>query len=60
VRTTPAVRVGTADHLADKRRALACYASQTTRVTGEATWQVLPRDFLRCFLGHAEVFFPLR
>lgn len=60
VRTTHAVRVTTGGHLAAKRRALACYASQTTRVTGEATWQVLPPDFLPCFLGRAEVFFPLR
>jgi LmbE family N-acetylglucosaminyl deacetylase len=58
--TTPAVRVATAGHLTDKRRALACYASQTTRLTGEATWQILPPGFLRCFLGRAEVFFPLR
>jgi LmbE family N-acetylglucosaminyl deacetylase len=57
--STRAVRVSTAGHLTDKRRALACYASQTTRFTGEATWQFLPADFLRCFLGRAEVFFPV-
>jgi LmbE family N-acetylglucosaminyl deacetylase len=57
---TPAVRVATAGHLTDKRRALDCYASQTTRFTDEATWEYLPADFLRCFLGRAEVFFPVR
>lgn len=60
VRTTPTVRVATGGHLTAKRRALACYASQTTRLTGEDAWQILPPDFLRCFLGRAEVFFPLR
>ena len=59
VRTTPAVRVTTAGHLADKRRALACYVSQTTGLTSEPGWQTLPPDFLPCFLGRAEVFFPL-
>ena len=59
MRTTPAVRVTTAGHLADKRRALACYVSQTTGLTSEPGWQTLPPDFLPCFLGRAEVFFPL-
>jgi LmbE family N-acetylglucosaminyl deacetylase len=57
--STHAVRVASAGHVADKRRALACYASQTTRFTDEATWQFLPSDFVRCFLGRAEVFFPI-
>jgi LmbE family N-acetylglucosaminyl deacetylase len=58
--TTPAVRVATAGHLSEKRRALACYASRATGATGDATWEFLPSDYLRCFLGRAEVFFPMR
>jgi LmbE family N-acetylglucosaminyl deacetylase len=56
---TPVVRVKTAGHLTDKRRALACYASGTAGSPGEATWGFVPSDFFGCFLGRAEVFFPV-
>jgi LmbE family N-acetylglucosaminyl deacetylase len=59
VRTTPTLLVSTDGYLTDKSHALACYASQTTKLTGESQWQTLPVDFLSCFLGAYEVFFPL-
>jgi LmbE family N-acetylglucosaminyl deacetylase len=58
-RATRAVKVSTRGFLGDKRRALACYASQTTNLTGEPGWQTLPAEFLACFLGAWEVFFPV-
>ncbi len=57
--TTRATKVSTRGFLAHKRRALECYASQTTNLTGEPGWQTVPADFLACFLGPWEVFFPL-
>lgn len=53
-----AVKVSTRGFVGDKRRALACYASQTTNLTGEPGWQTLPTEFLACFLGAWEVFLP--
>jgi LmbE family N-acetylglucosaminyl deacetylase len=50
--------VSTTGHLEQKRRALACHASQTTNLTGEAGWALLDDEFVASFLLPAEPFFP--
>jgi LmbE family N-acetylglucosaminyl deacetylase len=55
---TRAEKVSTLGFLAHKNRALACYASQTTNLTGEPGWRFLPPELLACFLGAWEVFLP--
>lgn len=52
--------VSTDGHLARKREALRAHRSQTTNLTGEATWAVMDDEFLSQFLLPYEVFFPLR
>jgi LmbE family N-acetylglucosaminyl deacetylase len=51
--------VATDGYLAGKRRALACYRSQTTGLSHEEEWETLPADFLDCFLGDYELFLPV-
>ena len=50
--------VATGEHLAAKRQALRAYRSQTTNLTGEATWAVMDEGFLAQFLGPHEIFLP--
>lgn len=51
--------VSTAGRVDLKRAAFACYRSQTTNLTGEATWATFPTDWLDPFVGPWEVFFPI-
>jgi LmbE family N-acetylglucosaminyl deacetylase len=53
------IRVGCGPHLAVKRRALAAYASQTTNLTGEASWSYLSPAFVSLFLQSTELFQPV-
>ncbi len=54
----PAARSVRTDGLVDlKRRAFACYRSQTTNLTGEPAWATFPPGWIEPFLGPAEVFF---
>jgi len=54
------VRVASAEHLDAKRAALLAYTSQTTNLTGEASWSHLPAEFCALFLQPAELFQPVR
>lgn len=45
---------------ADKERALAAHASQTTAYTDEPDWAIMDERFLGVFRPHAELFLPLR
>jgi LmbE family N-acetylglucosaminyl deacetylase len=53
------IRVACGPHLAVKRRALAAYASQTTNLTGEASWSYLSPEFVSLFLQPTELFQPV-
>jgi LmbE family N-acetylglucosaminyl deacetylase len=53
------IRVGCRPHLAAKRTAVAAYASQTTNLTGEASWRHLSPEFVSLFLQPAELFRPI-
>lgn len=55
----PVERVATGGFLAEKRAAIAAYASQTTNLTGEADWAVLDESWTAGFLGGWECFFPV-
>jgi LmbE family N-acetylglucosaminyl deacetylase len=60
LRPRPAT-VSTEGFLAAKQAALAAYRSQTTNLTGEASWPVMDDGLLGAFLGPCEVFLaPLR
>jgi LmbE family N-acetylglucosaminyl deacetylase len=54
------LRVGCGPHLVAKRAAIAAYVSQTTNLTGEASWRRLSPEFVSLFLQPAEVFQPVR
>jgi LmbE family N-acetylglucosaminyl deacetylase len=53
------IRVGCGPYLGAKRTAVAAYASQTTNLTGEASWRHLSPEFVSLFLQPAEVFRPV-
>ena len=54
------LRVPCGPYLAHKRAAIGQYASQTSNLTAEPTWNHLPPAFVRSFLAKAEVFLPVR
>lgn len=58
--TLPRARlVRTGPFAAAKREAFDCYRSQTTNLTGEATWATFPPGWIEPFCEPAEVFFPV-
>lgn len=53
------VRIQTDEFLAVKRAAMAAHVSQTTNLTGEASWSFLSPAFQAAFLQRAEIFVPV-
>jgi LmbE family N-acetylglucosaminyl deacetylase len=59
VRSSRPERVATGAFAAVKRSAVAAHRSQTTNVTGEPDWAVLPPGMLRTLTGRWELYFPV-
>ena len=52
-------RIPTGAYVRDKQDAVTAYRSQTSNLTGEPGWSVLPPGFVQLFLGSDELYLPL-